>query len=274
MRHLLRTTRADLRSRHRPLPVVRPVRRRLGLPRVRQHAVPRAGGRCAAAQPPRRPCRAFPGVRLLTSGRDGVLDQVPAGPALVVYRLPAPSPVRSAATRLRCCSTRLGAARPPGPAGEEALRRWLSAAALVRSASAGGKVVIIADSARRPVQGLLRWDPWWASARKSRRPPVGAPPAGRTPGRGHRDPRLGRGPPRGGPPARRHRPAGAAADPRATGGTDPGPGSDPRPAPRRQRSGRGTPRRKACAPRARRRTRSGSGSTPPTSTDRAHRVVA
>ena len=122
--------------------------------------------------------RAFPGVRLLTSGRDGVLDQIPTG---------------SGAGR-RHAGRRAGAVggyaaallldgwalldRPDLRAGEEALRRWLSAAALVRPASDGGKVVIIADSARRPVQGLLRWDPWWASARElADRQAVRLPPA-------------------------------------------------------------------------------------------------
>ena len=43
-------------------------------------------------------------------------------------------------------------------AGEEALRRWLAAAALARPAPAGGRVVVVADGALAPVQALLRWD--------------------------------------------------------------------------------------------------------------------
>jgi primosomal protein N' (replication factor Y) len=122
--------------------------------------------------------RAFPGVRLLTSGRDGVLDQIPAGPALVVATPGAePRAVGGYAAALLLDGWAL-LDRPDLRAGEEALRRWLSAAALVRPASDGGKVVIIADSARRPVQGLLRWDPWWASARElADRQAVRLPPA-------------------------------------------------------------------------------------------------
>ena len=110
--------------------------------------------------------RAFPGVRLVTSGRDGVLDEIPAEPALVVATPGAePRAVDGYAAALLLDGWAL-LDRPDLRAGEEALRRWLSAAALVRPAAEGGKVVIVADSGRRPVQGLLRWDPWWASARE------------------------------------------------------------------------------------------------------------
>jgi len=44
-------------------------------------------------------------------------------------------------------------------AGEEAVRRWLNAAALVRPADAGGRVVVVADAAPRAVQAVVRWDP-------------------------------------------------------------------------------------------------------------------
>ena len=39
------------------------------------------------------------------------------------------------------------------------MRRWLNAASLVRSASAGGEVVVTADAAHAVVQALVRWDP-------------------------------------------------------------------------------------------------------------------
>jgi len=51
-------------------------------------------------------------------------------------------------------------------AGEEALRRWLSAAALVRPGPAGGRVVLLADASVAPVQALLRWDPAGAAERE------------------------------------------------------------------------------------------------------------
>ena len=49
-------------------------------------------------------------------------------------------------------------ARPGLRAGEEALRRWMNAAALVRSGEAGGKVIIMADPGAPAVQALIRWD--------------------------------------------------------------------------------------------------------------------
>jgi len=49
-------------------------------------------------------------------------------------------------------------ARPGLRAGEEALRRWMNAAALVRPGPAGGKVIIMADPGLPPVQALIRWD--------------------------------------------------------------------------------------------------------------------
>jgi primosomal protein N' (replication factor Y) len=44
-------------------------------------------------------------------------------------------------------------------AGEEALRRWLNAAALVRPEPDGGRVVVVADAGQRAAQALIRWDP-------------------------------------------------------------------------------------------------------------------
>ena len=49
--------------------------------------------------------------------------------------------------------------RPDLRAGEEALRRWLAAAALVRPGPDGGTVVVVADAATPAVQALVRWDP-------------------------------------------------------------------------------------------------------------------
>lgn len=49
--------------------------------------------------------------------------------------------------------------RPDLRAGEEALRRWMGAAALVRSGADGGRVVVVADAGVPTVQALIRWDP-------------------------------------------------------------------------------------------------------------------
>jgi primosomal protein N' (replication factor Y) (superfamily II helicase) len=122
--------------------------------------------------------RAFPGVRVHTSGGGDVLAGVPAGPALVVAT-PGAEPVAEAgygAALLLDGWALLG--RLDLRAGEETLRRWLTAAALVRSADEGGRVVVVADAALAPVQALVRWDPvWHASVELEARTELGFPPA-------------------------------------------------------------------------------------------------
>jgi len=56
--------------------------------------------------------------------------------------------------------------RPSLRAAEETLRRWMNAAALVRGGPAGGRVVVVADSAIPAVQALVRWDPVTHSERE------------------------------------------------------------------------------------------------------------
>ena len=124
--------------------------------------------------------RAFPGVSLRTSGRDGVLAAVGGAPALVVAT-PGAEPVADGgyAAALLLDGWAL-LTRPDLRAGEETLRRWLGAAALVRPAGEGGTVVVLADSALPPVQALLRWDPAGFAARElDERAAVGLPPTAR-----------------------------------------------------------------------------------------------
>jgi primosomal protein N' (replication factor Y) len=65
-------------------------------------------------------------------------------------------------------------------ADEEAVRRWIAAAALVRGADAGGQVVVVADAAMRAVQALVRWDPvGFAVNELAERQALGLPPARR-----------------------------------------------------------------------------------------------
>ncbi len=124
--------------------------------------------------------RAFPGVTLRTSGGAHVLAAVPAEPALVVAT-PGAEPVAEGG---------YGAAllldgwamltRPDLRAAEETLRRWYAAAALVRPASAGGRVVVGADGGLAAVQALIRWDPVTHAARElAERAELGFPPATR-----------------------------------------------------------------------------------------------
>ncbi|MDN3358400.1 primosomal protein N' [Actinomadura sp. DC4] len=119
--------------------------------------------------------RAFPGVPIRTSGRDGVLAEVGNEPALIVAT-PGAEPVAEkgyAAALLLDGWVLLG--RADLRAGEEALRRWMNAAALVRSR---GPVVVLADGALVPVQALIRWDAvTYAERELAERRELGFPPA-------------------------------------------------------------------------------------------------
>ncbi|MCW2497569.1 MAG: primosome assembly protein PriA [Jatrophihabitans sp.] len=119
--------------------------------------------------------RAFPGATVRTSGGDRVLAEVPDAPDLVIAT-PGAEPVAAAG---------YGAAllldgwallsRPDLRAGEEALRRWMTAAALVR---AGGVVVVGADAGVPAVQALIRWDPAGSATRElADRAELAFPPA-------------------------------------------------------------------------------------------------
>jgi primosomal protein N' (replication factor Y) len=70
--------------------------------------------------------------------------------------------------------------RPDLRSAEEALRRWLNAASLVRGSGDGGRVVVVAPGELRPVQALLRWQPRWHAERELEdRRSLHLPPAGR-----------------------------------------------------------------------------------------------
>ncbi|MFF7439098.1 primosomal protein N' [Streptomyces sp. NPDC008122] len=124
--------------------------------------------------------RAFPAVPVRTSGRDHVLDSVPGRPALVVST-PGAEPVAEggyAAALLLDGWAMLG--RPDLRAGEEALRRWIDAASLVRGQAEGGAVVVVAEPTLRPVQALVRWDPVGHAQRElAERAELGFPPVSR-----------------------------------------------------------------------------------------------
>jgi primosomal protein N' (replication factor Y) (superfamily II helicase) len=103
--------------------------------------------------------RAFPAVPVRTSGGADVLAEVGSEPAVVVAT-PGAEPRAAggyAAAVLLDGWALLG--RASLRASEEALRRWLNAAALVRPGADGGAVVVVADAALPPVQALVRWDP-------------------------------------------------------------------------------------------------------------------
>ncbi len=124
--------------------------------------------------------RAFPSVPVLTSDGTAVRASVTANPAIVVAT-PGAEPVAqtgySAAVLLDGWAL-LG--RASLRAAEEALRRWMNAAALVRPAAAGGTVIVVADQSQPAVQALVRWDPaTFADRELAARAELRFPPAAR-----------------------------------------------------------------------------------------------
>jgi primosomal protein N' (replication factor Y) (superfamily II helicase) len=120
--------------------------------------------------------RAFPGVLVHSSGGDHVLSEVPAKPALVVAT-PGAEPVACYGAALLLDAAVL-LSRADLRVAEEALRRWMAAAAMVEPAAAGGRVVVVAEASLAPVQALIRWDPaGHAAGELAARAELGFPPA-------------------------------------------------------------------------------------------------
>ncbi|MFC5926728.1 primosomal protein N' [Micromonospora vulcania] len=147
------------------------------------YACPQCGGRRlrAAVTGARRTAeelgRAFPGVPVRTSGREEVLTDVPGGAALVVATPGAEPVAEGGYGAVLLLDSWALLTRADLRAGEEALRRWLAAAALARPAPTG-RVVVVADGALAPVQALLRWDAGWFAGRElAERRELGFPPA-------------------------------------------------------------------------------------------------
>jgi primosomal protein N' (replication factor Y) len=127
--------------------------------------------------------RAFPGVMVHTSGSGDVLTSVSAKASLVIAT-PGAEPIAEngyAATLLLDAWASLD--RPTLDASEEALRRWLAAAALTRGASQGGVTVLCGAPTHTTlplVEALVRWDPVWFAARElAERVELSLPPATR-----------------------------------------------------------------------------------------------
>ncbi|MFC4064949.1 primosomal protein N' [Actinoplanes subglobosus] len=124
--------------------------------------------------------RAFPGFPVRTSGREQVLDSVPAEAAVVVSTPGAEPLAEGGFGAVLLLDTWALLSRADLRAAEETMRRWLNAAALARPAREGGRVVVVADGSLAPVQALLRWDPGWFAARElAERRDLGFPPAAR-----------------------------------------------------------------------------------------------
>jgi len=121
--------------------------------------------------------RAFTGVRVRTSSGGAVLDRVPAQPAIVVAT-PGAEPVADGGYAAVCLlDTWLMLSRADLRVEEEALRRWLNAAALVMP---GGRVIAVGDPAQPSLQALVRWDPaGFAERELASRAEAHLPPASR-----------------------------------------------------------------------------------------------
>jgi primosomal protein N' (replication factor Y) len=111
---------------------------------------------------------------------EAVRDHVGAEPALVVAT-PGAEPVAPggyAAALLLDATAMLN--RIGLRSAEEALRRWLRAAALVRPGPDGGEIVIVGDPSAPAIQALVRWDAAGFAARElSERSALHFPPAAR-----------------------------------------------------------------------------------------------
>lgn len=125
--------------------------------------------------------RAFPGTPVHTSGAGDVINSVSRRPSLVIAT-PGAEPVADggyAATLLLDAWASMD--RPTLDASEEALRRWLGAAALTRGASDGGVTVLCGAPTHTTlplVEALVRWDPEWFVTRElAERVELSLPPA-------------------------------------------------------------------------------------------------
>lgn len=121
---------------------------------------------------------AFPHTTVRRSAAGHLLDRVDDSPALVVATPGAEPPANGGYAAAVLLDTVLLMYRPDLRAGEEALRRWLNATALVRSGADGGSVIAVGESASRPLQALVRVDPVRHALREwEERAAAGFPPA-------------------------------------------------------------------------------------------------
>jgi primosomal protein N' (replication factor Y) (superfamily II helicase) len=122
--------------------------------------------------------RAFPGVPVVTSAGDAIVAEVAARPALVVATPGAEPRAAGGYGAALLLDTWALLGRQDLRAAEDALWRWMTAAALVRARGDGGVVMVVAESSIPTVQSLIRWDPvGHAEAELAARTEVGLPPS-------------------------------------------------------------------------------------------------
>ncbi|MFB8275011.1 primosomal protein N' [Nocardia colli] len=119
--------------------------------------------------------RAFPGVPIRGSGGGAMLDTVEPGPQVVVATVGAEPVLPGGYGVALLLDSWALLSRADLRASEDTLRRWMTAATLVRSR---GQVIVMAEAAIPTVQAMLRWDPvWHARNELAARAEVGFPPA-------------------------------------------------------------------------------------------------
>lgn len=122
--------------------------------------------------------RAFPGTTVITSAGDAVHTEIEPGPALVVATPGAEPQVPGGYGAALLLDSWAMLGRQDLRAAEDTLRRWMAAAALVRSRGDGGVVAVVAESAIPTVQALIKWDPvGHAEAELEARAEVALPPS-------------------------------------------------------------------------------------------------
>lgn len=121
--------------------------------------------------------RMFPGTTVRSSSGERVVERV-GGDADIVVATVGAEPVADAGyAAVVILDTWLTLVRDDMRAAEEALRRWLNAAALVR---VGGHVVAVGDPSHPALQALVRWDPTGFARREiDERSQAHLPPAAR-----------------------------------------------------------------------------------------------
>ncbi len=104
--------------------------------------------------------RALPGITVRQSSSSGrVLAEVDDERAVVVATPGAEPVAHGGYAAVLLLDTWLLLGRADLRATEEAVRRWTNAAALVRPAVAGGRVMAVGDPGHPGLQALVRWDP-------------------------------------------------------------------------------------------------------------------
>jgi primosomal protein N' (replication factor Y) len=119
-------------------------------------------------------------VTVRTSSGDRVIADVDDSPSIVVAT-PGAEPVAAGGyAAVLLLDAWLLLARSDLRATEEAVRRWSNAAALVRPAGKGGRVLVVGEASHPGLQALVRWDPGGLARREiDERQSAHLPPASR-----------------------------------------------------------------------------------------------